>query len=61
MCTIPFSESSECAEQELRIPGVINAYQIGSVSHHHITAWRGSIITVFAAKFKNAHRGRTEG
>lgn len=40
---------------------VINAYQIESVSHHHITAWRGSIITVLAAKFKNAYRGRSEG
>lgn len=23
--------------------------------------WRGSIITVLAAKFKNVHRGRSEG
>lgn len=61
MCTAPFSESSECAVKELRILGVINAYQIGSVSHHHITAWRGSIITVLAAKFKDAYRVEAQG
>lgn len=60
MRTLPFRVSSECAERGHRIRGVINAYQIGSVSRHHITAWRGSIITVLAAKFKNAYRGRSE-
>lgn len=37
---------------------MMNANQIGNVSHHHITAWRYSIITALAAKFKNAYRGR---
>lgn len=49
MCSISFCESSECVKG---IPWVMNAYQLGAVSDHHITAWRGSIITVLAAKFK---------
>lgn len=58
VCSTPFSESSECTEKVLRTARVMNANQIGNVSHHHITAWRYSIITVLAAKFKNAYRGR---
>lgn len=57
MRTVPFSESGECAEKVLRIPGMINANQIGNAFHHHITAWICSIITVLAAKLKNAYRG----
>lgn len=40
----------------------VNANQIGNVSHHHITAWRYSIIAVPAANFENVYKreGRRE-